>query len=243
MEQSQLGKGLNLGRPKQVIPLGEPGWGSSSSCGHCDASLNRDPKAAQISDHSRSTTGHLSTHTKSPHGPCGAVPTRGKDGRTWGGGWMWGKKGTCNWGYIKEKQQQLAEATPHQTSVCAGVPPASAPPICRGRGRKVGWKHSQLGLILKFLLQQLGIRLHRQQGGDGHRAERGSVWHQLQPLHVRSHPLLRWQLPAYLEEWCDGSLHEVPLSCQRHWSTQSAEGWSVCRGMIRPKNMPSRANR
>lgn len=35
MEQSQLGKGLNLGRRKQVIPLGEPGWGSSSSSGHC----------------------------------------------------------------------------------------------------------------------------------------------------------------------------------------------------------------
>ena len=46
MEQSQLGKGLNLGRPKQVIPLGEPGWGSSSSCGHCWCLFKQGPQSS-----------------------------------------------------------------------------------------------------------------------------------------------------------------------------------------------------
>ena len=46
MEQSQLGKGLNLGRPKQVIPLGGPGWGSSSSSGHCWSLFKQGPQSS-----------------------------------------------------------------------------------------------------------------------------------------------------------------------------------------------------
>ena len=74
------------------------------------------------------------------------------------------------------EQQELAEAT-HQTSVCAWVPLLQhAPALLRGapcrEREKSRLKTEPAGLILKFLLQQLEIGLHRQNGSDGHRAER-----------------------------------------------------------------------
>ena len=140
MEQSQLGKGLNLGRRKQVVPLGD----CSSSSGHCWCLFKQWPQSSpDLWPQPLYHRSPLNTYQES----------------TW---ILWSSSNTGQGSDL---------------CLCLGPTCFSTPLLCckgprAGKGRKVDWKQSQLGLILMFLLQQLGIRLHCQKGGDGHRAER-----------------------------------------------------------------------
>lgn len=139
-EAVTTGERTQPGKTAEVIPLGSLGGVAVAAVGIAgDACLTVTPKAAQISDHSHSTS---NTYQESTWTLWSSFNT-GKDGEPEVEIGCEGQKGTCNRGNIRV-EQELAEAT-HQTSVCAWVPllqhtPCSAARVPRRKGRKADWK-------------------------------------------------------------------------------------------------------
>lgn len=234
MEQSQLGKGLNLGRPKQVIPLGEPGWGSSS--GHCWCLFKQWPQS------SPDLWPQPLYHRSPLHMYQESTRTLWSSSDT-GQGWK-----NLRWRLaVREKVVLATEATSKWSSSnlqrqhirplsLPGAPCFSTPYLPRETEKsrlktEPAWPDPQVSAPATWDQTLPSERWWRSQS-----RERLCLTPALAPPCPVSSST---KMTAASISWrkMRWSLHEVPLSCQGYWEH------AVCRGMIRPKNMPPRANR